>query len=631
MCGIVGVYAFHDNGKRAFQNIPKALETLKQRGPENQKQISVKNACLGHTRLAIIDLSEQATQPMTDASGRYTIVFNGEIYNYKELGKYLKNKGVHLKTASDTEVLLQLYIYEGEHFLTKLNGFFSFAIYDSFFDRLFLARDRMGIKPLLYFFDQDKLFFASEMKALLALGIDKTIDEISLREYFQFNYIPSPNSIFKKVKKLPQGNFLTVENKKININNYYSIPYKKNRIKFTSYEDAQKELQKLIEESVKERLISDVSLGSFLSGGIDSSVIVAEVSKHTSHLNTFSIGYKDEAFFDETVYAELVAKKFKTNHHTFKLSNSELYENLYKVLNYIDEPFADSSALPLYILSMYTKKHVTVALSGDGADELFSGYNKHKAHFMAIENSLKSKLIKLGLPFWENLPKSRNGKISNRIRQLEKYARGLSLNDKERYLEWASIMSENKVNQLFIKKRINNSWTERQHFFVNHFSNPTDINDVLFADMQLVLVGDMLHKVDSMSMANSLEVRTPFLDPSIVQFAFSLPESFKINTTIKKRILQDTYRFILPSELYQRPKHGFEVPLLKWFRTTLKNEINEVYLNKDFIHEQGIFNYESISALKNRLFSKNPQDVHAHLWAFIVFQHWWKKYQTDII
>lgn len=630
MCGIVGVYAFNDNGRRAFQNIPKALQTLKQRGSDKQKKTQIKNVCLGHSRLAIIDLSDQATQPMTDASGRYTIVFNGEIYNYQKLRKYLKDKGVHFQTASDTEVLLQLYIHEGDSFLTKLNGFFAFAIHDRFFDKLFLARDRMGIKPLLYFFDEDKLFFASEMKALLALGIDETIDEISLREYFQFNYIPSPNSIFEKVKKLPQGNFLTVEHKKISIKSYYSIPYSKENAKFTSYEDAQKQLQKRIEKSVKERLIADVPLGAFLSGGIDSSVIVAEISKYTSHLNTFSIGYKDEPFFDETAYAELVAKKFKSNHHTFKLSNSELYENLHHVLNYIDEPFADSSALPLHILSMHTKKHVTVALSGDGADELFSGYNKHKAHFIATQNSLQSKLIRLGLPFWKNLPKSRNGKISNRIRQLEKYARGLNLNDKKRYLEWASIMSKNKVNQLFIQSRTNNSWAERQNVFVEHFSNPTDINDVLFADMQLVLVSDMLHKVDSMSMANSLEVRTPFLDPSIVQFAFSLPESYKINGTMKKRILQDAYRSILPSELYCRPKHGFEVPLLKWFRTSLKDEINEVYLNKDFIQAQGIFNYESISALKNRLFSKNPQDVHAHLWAFIVFQHWWKNYPTAL-
>lgn len=624
MCGIVGVYAFNDSAKKVFENVPKALRTLKQRGPDTQKHISIKNACLGHSRLAIIDLSDQAAQPMTDASGRYTIIFNGEIYNYKKLRKHLKDKGVHFQTASDTEVLLQLYIHEGDNFLTKLNGFFAFAIYDSFSDKLFLARDRMGIKPLLYFFDEDKLFFASEMKALLALGIDETIDQVSLREYFQFNYIPSPNSIFEKVKKLPQGKFLTIEHKKISIKSYYSIPYNKENTKFTSYEDAQKELQKLIEKSIKERLIADVPLGAFLSGGIDSSVIVAETTKHISGLNTFSIGYKDEPFFDETIYAELVAKKFKTNHHTFKLSNSELYENLHKVLNYVDEPFADSSALPLHILSMHTKKQVTVALSGDGADELFSGYNKHKAHFMAMQNSLKSRLIRLGLPFWKNLPKSRNGKISNRIRQLEKYARGLNLKDKERYLEWASIMSENKVNQLFAREKTINNWKERQNVFVEHFLNPTDINDVLFADMQLVLVSDMLHKVDSMSMANSLEVRTPFLDPSIVQFAFSLPESYKINGTMKKRILQDTYRSILPSELYCRPKHGFEVPLLKWFRTSLKDEINEVYLNKDFVHEQGIFNYESILALKNRLFSKNPQDIHAHLWAFIVFQHWWK-------
>lgn len=627
MCGIVGVYAFNEEAKTHFANVPKALKKLSLRGPDKQQHIQIKNMCMGHTRLAVIDLSEQAQQPMTDPTGQYTIIFNGEIYNYKELRKHLINKGVSFKTQSDTEVLLQLYIHEGEQFVEKLNGFFAFAIYNHIADSLFVVRDRMGIKPLLYFYNNNKLFFASEMKALLELGVDKEIDHTSVHEYFRFNYIPSPNTIFKNVKKLIPGTCLSIKNGTIDVKKYYTIPYNQQQTNVKSYEQSQKHLRKLIEESVKKRLIADVPLGSFLSGGIDSSVVVAEAVKHTPHLNTFSIGYKDEPFFDETSYAELVAKKFKTNHHTFKLTNEQLYNNLHSVLNYIDEPFADSSALPLHILSMHTRQHATVALSGDGADEMFAGYNKHKAHFLAIQKSIKSEFIKAGLPIWTSLPKSRNGKISNKIRQLEKYAQGLKLNPESRYLQWASLMIPQQASAL-CKQSLPTNYTDRQRINTCHFADNENINDILYADMHLVLVSDMLHKVDSMSMANSLEVRTPFLDHNIVEFAFSLPQKYKITKDIKKRILQDAYRSVLPAELYKRPKHGFEVPLLKWFRTELKTEINEKYLNRDFIESQNMFNYKIIANMQKQLFSNNPGDIQAHLWALVVFQHWWKNYMV---
>ncbi len=620
MCGIAGIYAFIESGKSYFKNMPSALETLKLRGINNTAHQQINKACLGHTRLSIIDLSEHASQPMTDEQGRYTIIFNGEIYNFTELRNNLKNKGITFNSASDTEVLLKLYIQHKEECVHQLNGFFAFAVYDKAEDSLFIARDHIGIKPLLYFYDDDKLFFASEMKAMLQLGVPKNIDQQSLREYFRFNYIPSPNTIFQNVHKLDTGTYLTVKNGKVETKKYYSIPYKQSNYTSLNYEDSQAELRLLIEQSVRMRLVSDVPIGAFLSGGIDSSVLVSEAVKHTPHLNTFSIGYKDEPFFDETHYAELVAKKFKTNHRTFKLSHDELYANLHKVLDYIDEPFADSSALAVHILSMHTRQFATVSLSGDGADEMFSGYNKHQAHYLAMQNSLKSVIIKAGKPIWSAMPKSRNGKFSNLFRQLDKYAKGLSLNDKERYLHWASIMQTDKVNCLFNQSE---QWGGRQDNIVSHFAKDKDINDVLFADMQLVLVSDMLHKVDSMSMANSLEVRTPFLDQNIVKFAFSLPQNYKINAGQKKRILQDAYRNILPQELYNRSKHGFEVPLLKWFRTELKSEIENKYLNPDFIASQGIFNPQEIVKIQEQLFSNNPQDVQATIWALVVFQHWW--------
>jgi len=626
MCGITGVYAFSDKGRDNFRNIKKSVTSLNMRGPDTSGFVEKGKACLGHSRLSIIDLSDAASQPFSDVTGRYTIVFNGEIYNYKEHREYLVKKGLPLKTQSDTEVLLYLYIIEGVNCLKKLNGFFSFAVYDSREDTLFIARDRIGIKPLLYYYDKNKLLFASEMKALIELGIPKNIDKTSLSQYFQFNYIPSTFTIFENVKKLEPGHYIYISNNITKKQQYYKINYNRNRNTDLSYDQAKTKLKELISESIKLRMISDVPLGSFLSGGVDSSIIVAEASKLTDNLNTFSIGYKDEPFFDETHYAELVAEKFKTNHHVFKLTNDELYDNLHKVLDYIDEPFADSSALAVHILSMHTRKHVTVSLSGDGADELFSGYNKHKAHFEAMQGGLKSSLIKAGYPLWNALPKSRNSKSTNTIRQLQKFAEGLRLDAKERYWRWASVYSEKSANNLFQIQVSLNDLCKRKNNILKHILPRETVTDILYTDMQLVLVSDMLHKVDSMSMANSLEIRTPFLDHNIVDFVFSLPDSYKINSTMRKRILQDAYRDELPSDIYKRPKHGFEVPLLSWFRNELKDELFNNYLNDDFIVKQNIFNLTEIKKLKEQLFSNNLGDIQYHLWALLVFQHWWKKY-----
>lgn len=626
MCGITGVYAFAEEGKVFFKNVKKSVDSLKQRGPDNTGIIENNKVCFGHTRLSIIDLTDAASQPLSDVTGRYTIVFNGEIYNYKELRKYLTKKGLPLRTQSDTEVLLYLYIIEGVKCLQKLNGFFAFAIYDNREDTLFIARDRMGIKPLLFYRDRNKLLFASEMKALLALGIPKKLDKTSVSQYFQFNFIPSPYSIFEGVQKLKPGHSLFIKNNQVKEEKFYAINYNRSKHSELDYLGAQGKLKELLHESIKLRMIADVPLGAFLSGGIDSSVIVAEASKLTDKLNTFSIGYKDEPLYDETQYAELVAKKFKTNHQVFKLSNDDLYGNLHQVLDYIDEPFADSSALPVHILSMQTRKHVTVSLSGDGADELFSGYNKHKAHYHAMHTGIKSSIIKAGSPLWNMLPKSRNGKSGNAIRQLEKYALGLHLDEKERYWNWAALRSENSANEMLNFQVQLNELKIRKNEILKHLLRVQSMSDVLYTDMQLVLVSDMLHKVDSMSMANGLEVRTPFLDHNLVDFVFSLPDAYKINSKMRKRILQDAYRSELPGELYQRSKHGFEVPLMSWFKTELKQELLNDYLNEDFIQHQGIFNLAEIKKLKERLFSNNPGDIQAHLWALLVFQHWWRKY-----
>ncbi len=624
MCGITGIYAFNENGKSYFNKINESIKSLSFRGPDGTGVFKHKNVALGHSRLSVIDTSEAGAQPFTDISERYTIIFNGEFYNFKQHQTILKNKGVKFKSNSDTEVLLYLYINEGVSFLEKINGCFALAIYDKKEETLFIARDRIGIKPLIIYHDDDKLIFASEMKAILSYDIPKKINTVSLYNYLQFNYIPSPNSIFENTEKLTPGSYILIRNNKIERKQYYKIPYSKQGTDLT-YKQAQQKLIELLTNSVKLRMISDVPLGAFLSGGIDSSIIVALASQFTKNLNTFSIGYKDEPFFDETHYARLLAEKYKTNHTVFSLSNDDLFDNLYKVLDYIDEPFADSSALAVNILSMHTRSKATVALSGDGADEMFAGYNKHLAHFKANNTNFINYIIKTGSPLWKKIPQSRNNKFGNTIRQINRFSTGLKLSDKERYWRWCAINNEKQASNLLKSAYDIKKYQKIKNSILENISQNSPISDILYSDMHLVLQSDMLHKVDLMSMANSLEVRTPFLDHNIVDFAFQLPDSYKINKSIKKRILQDTFRQYLPQELYNRPKHGFEVPLLKWFRNELKSMITDDLLNDKFIEEQGIFNVDAIKKMKLKLFSKNPEDIQSQIWGLIVFQYWWKK------
>jgi asparagine synthase (glutamine-hydrolysing) len=376
-----------------------------------------------------------------------------------------------------------------------------------------------------------------------------------------------------------------------------------------------------------------VPLGAFLSGGIDSSIVTGLAAKHKANLYTFSIGFKDEKFFDETNYARLVAKHFKTEHTVFSLTNNDLYEHVNSILDYIDEPFADSSAINVYILSKETRKHATVALSGDGADELLAGYNKHAAFYRAIHPGLKESLVASFLPLWKSFPQSRNNFFSNKARQLQRFAEGMKLSSKERYWHWAGFASREQAYQLFSQNSKDNlnrhEFNQFKDELLKTIPDKESINDILLTDMNLVLPNDMLTKVDLMSMANALEVRTPFLDFELVNFAFTLPDEFKINPKIRKRIVQDTFREFLPAELYNRPKKGFEVPLLKWLRKEMKSLIEDDLLSEKFVTEQNIFDYPSIVELKKQLNSSNPGDVHARIWALIVFQWWWRKFVTS--
>jgi asparagine synthase (glutamine-hydrolysing) len=609
--------------------VENATAQLSLRGPDFGAVFCKERIGLGHRRLSIIDTSAVANQPMTDPSGRYVIVYNGEIFNYKELAtKYLTGKWNGPSTHSDTEVLLHLLINYKEDCLNWLSGFFVFAFYDLEEETLLIARDRFGKKPLVYY-SCDKYFaFASEIKALVEYGIPRKLNYNALYEYLQLNYTPPAHTMLMDVFSLPAGCYIAITGSDVVLKQYYTVSTPPD-YNIRSYEEVQTQLHSLVDAAVKERMIADVPLGAFLSGGIDSSVVVALASGYTDQLKTFSIGYADHPFFDETAYAKLVAEKYKTEHTVFNLGNQDLLENVDNVLDYFDQPLADPSCIPLYILCKLSRKEITVGLTGDGADEVFGGYNKHKAEYKARQKNLIAGMVTAGNFIWKKLPQGRDSKLSDLVRQLNRFAEGQKLSNSERYWRWAAINGEDKtMSLLHADKRalINmNSYLAHKQQFISKIDG-ADLNQVFMADVNMVLSGNMLPKVDLMSMANSLELRSPFLSHAVVDFAFTLPPEYKVNGKMKKRIVQDTFRELLPPELYNRPKHGFDVPMQHWFQHEMKTRIFDELLSEKNINEQGIFSIDAIRHLKAQLFSNNPGDSVNTIWALVVFQHWYNKY-----
>ncbi|MFN9595505.1 MAG: asparagine synthase (glutamine-hydrolyzing) [Bacteroidota bacterium] len=633
MCGINGVLAFSSEGIHYLSQVDKMNRCLKSRGPDHDGIWTEDSVSLGHRRLAILDTSDAGNQPMMDDNERYVIVFNGEFFNFKDHRRTLESEGHSFRTSTDTEVLLKLFAKHGTDFLKLINGFFALAIYDRKDKSLFLARDRFGIKPLLVYETSDALVFSSEMKALCDAGIPRKIDRISLKHYLHLNYVPGNFTMLQNVCKLDPGTWVRYS---LNVNyskdtgRYYEMP-SPDSISFTGdLNEASTRLFNLLDDSVKLRLVSDVPLGAFLSGGIDSSAVVALASRHVKKLNTFSIGFKDEPAYDETAYARMVADKFKTEHTEFKLTSDDLFEELYRVLDYLDDPFADSSALAVQILCNRTSKHVKVALSGDGADEMLGGYNKHRAELMFQSGSLLPLISRIASPLLYAFQGGRGGKLSNIIRQLHRLAEGAQLSAIDRYWRWCGYTKKGDLDGFVVPIIDEIELESRRRFLLDKLGDGSSMEKIFRMDMGLVLPGDMLVKVDMMSMANSLEVRVPFLDYRVVDFAMNLPSSLRIDKSKGKLVLREAFRNELPEELFTRPKHGFEVPLLKWFKTGLKSLITDDLLDDQFIVEQGLFDLNAIQELKNRLYGRDPGDIGARIWGLIVFQYWWKKYQPTL-
>ena len=617
MCGIVGWIG--NSAPLSSEVLLSAVNSLKHRGPDHGNHVVFENNdFLGHRRLAIIDLEARSNQPMKSPCGRYWLVYNGELFNHVDLRHKLSDSGTTFQTSSDTEVLLQGLIACGKDFIKEVNGFFAFAFYDTLTQEVLLGRDRMGIKPLYLFHSEDGLRFSSELKALKNLGVPFHINPQALNEYLLYSYVPEPLCLVDGVVKLSPGTTLQYSSKGGVIQTrYYNIGQGAPQ-KNLSFAEAAIMCKEKIEHAVGLRMVADVPVGSFLSGGVDSSIIASVAQKLHGGIKTYSIGFEGRNFFDETSAANRTAIALGTKHENIVLSDEKIFNHIDHFFDAMDEPFADSSAINVFHLCKRVKEHITVALSGDGADEVFGGYNKHRALLMSLNPFYRS-LLSAIRPLLGTGSSSRGSMLQNKARQLRRLSIGMSKSTRARYAYWAAFSNPNDVHRTLVKPY------QGSPSFYDFLPKKIEcLNDLLYADQNIILPSDMLTKVDKMSMASSLEVRVPFLDHHVADLANSLPSSFKIKGSTTKRLLRKGFEKDLPSEVFLRPKHGFEVPLEEWTRTVFSDRI-EQFIQKDFLDAQGLFLYKPLRQIFESNQKEGRAETSAFLYSFLVFQEWWAR------
>jgi asparagine synthase (glutamine-hydrolysing) len=613
MCGIAGVW-FDDPASEQAERLKgrfrKALNSIGHRGPDYTGVFESGNVVLGHVRLSIIDLDSRSHQPMKGPNDS-RLVFNGEIYNFRQIRGLFP--GYEFQTESDTEVLLAHRV--GKRELNELNGFFAFANVSESGDQIELVRDRMGIKPLYYVRKPGYFAFASELGALIHLmdDADKQIHMDSLMWYLQLGYIPAPATILRDVQKVMPGERIVCHHGKISVETYYKPEVRSNA--------DSRQFAEFLEDSVRLRLISDVPVGCFLSGGMDSSVIALLAARHTTRLKTFSVGFPELKFLDEAPAAEETACHIGTEHTTIPLELSQMESMVPEYARSLSEPFADSSGIAVYALSAQVKKHVTVALSGDGADELLGGYNKHAAWLRLQQPGVLGGSIIRSRRLWQLIPRSREGAMANKARQLLRFSEAGSEIGVHRYMYLASMQYRNAVRSAItgISGMVNPEllFPEGMRF--------QSVEDMLLADQRLVLPNDMLFKVDHASMQHALEVRVPFLDFRVVETANALPVSQKITPHGRKMILREIYRNELPEGVFSRRKQGFEVPLLRWMRGGLGEQMEEFVFSEES-PLKALISSEYRRSLKRKLHGSAPDNSAQQVWALYVLSVWMKTY-----
>jgi len=623
MCGING-YILNSDQKESDQ-ISMMNNNIIHRGPDDSGHyneiVAGKNIALGMRRLSIIDV-DNGSQPIISDDGNLILVFNGEIYNYLTLKNELElNHKVEFVTSSDTEVILKMYEVYGHESFSKLDGMFAFSILDKNRSKIFIARDYFGEKPLYYTKRDNKIIWSSELKSIVNVFEDKNeIDKNALSLYFQLTYIPAPYTIYKEVKKLLPNHYLEIDIKTLDVSENIISKSKPKIVSKINFTDAKKITRDLVMKSVESRSISDVPIGTFLSGGVDSSIVSYCLSQNEENrINTFSIGF-DKKKFDETEKSRVVAKLINSKHHEFIIDEKSLYSDLDQILNNFDEPFADSSALPTYLVSKITSNHVKVALTGDGGDEVFGGYNKY--YINSINNMYTNivpekahKLLQNTSSFFLKTKDDDRG-IKFKIRKT------LDSIDYNNNFYWNMIslgFKESEANKILI----NSSEGTFDYYKNNIGLNKSDsLSDLRNIDRHISLEGDMLVKVDRTSMLSSLECRAPFLNKKLWDFTNTLPEKYLINKTSKKYILKESFKDVFPSNFLEKTKKGFGVPVGDWLRSFLKDELI-YFCNKSFIEEQNLFNYSAIEQLVNRHLS-GQEDNTFKVWTYFCFQKWHK-------
>ena len=627
MCGLVGRVALDGIDRAALEpRLAAANARLLPRGPDSQGKWIDDRCAFGHTRLAIIDLSAAGAQPMVRAG--LVLSFNGQIYNFAKLRAELQALGHQFVGHSDTEVLLEGWREWGAALLPRLQGMFAFSLWDRSAGELILARDRFGKKPLLYRSDGSTLDFASELVALQCLGDSfGTLDKTAMRLYFALRYLPEPWSIIEGVKKLPAGHLLRFSKSGLSVERWYDLA-KSHPVRFTDEKEAIDSLRERLGDAVKARLVSDVPVGAFLSGGIDSAIVVSLMAAHSERVRTFTVGFADAAqYYEERPAARLIAEHLGTDHTELGVTPGDALAALDAVWDGLDEPFADSSALPQFLVARETRRHVTVALSGDGSDEIFGGYRKYQGELLALRLNTLPAWLKRGVmtPF-DLLPEDKSSPLRERTRRLRRFAAHGWKDAVARQAGWARNLDEDGLDALFVD-RVQAPTVET---IVRDLRAATleddEINAMLGADIRLGLVGDMLVKVDRMSMASSLEVRCPFLDHPVVECAAAMPGAFKLARGNGKRILRRAFAEHLPNEVFTRPKKGFEVPIASWLKGELRDLARRA-TDPGNLKRQGLFKPELPQRWMAEL-ERGKRDVSGELWTLIAFQAWWERRQA---
>ena len=627
MCGIFGVVS----QKIDESHLKKATNLLAHRGPDDSGFFIEDGVGLGHRRLSIIDL-EGGHQPMYNEDGSLCIVFNGEIYNFPDLHDQLASKNHKIKTRSDTETILHAYEEWGEDCVDRLRGMFAFAIWDRKARKLFLARDRFGIKPLFYAEHGTTFYFASEMKAILAdPTVRREMDEAALACYFSLSYIPDAMTIYKGIRKLLPGHTLTWEAGRTRIRKYWDITYAPDRSRSEDY--FINRFMDLFQESIKIHLISDVPLGAFLSGGIDSSAVVAMMSMVTDRpVNTFCIGFGGDAggYLDERGYARLVASRYKTNHKEYEI-RPEPEGLLDKIVSSFDEPFADDSTIPSYFVCKIARENVTVAESGLGGDEAFAGYERYlgfraRAHYAKLPLVVRERLIRR---FVDGLSERSDGHYT--VNHMKRFVRSSSQDDGNAYFGYLTRLNPGVRGALFSDTSRFRKYLEApRELILDYFrAVPAEderdtLNRVLYCDIKTYLPEDILAVTDRMSMYHALEVRVPFLDHPLMEFCATIPPEMKMKWFRKKYLLKKAVRPILPAEVIDHRKQGFVGPMTQWLKNDLK-AYTAAALSEKNLDKHGLLNPATIKNILDEHFS--GREIHDTLiWSLLVFQKWFDLY-----